>query len=569
MSLKWKITAFTTLVILLVSILIAIIVYTTNYGFLVNAVTTNMENETQLIANNIQNALQEISSDMQVLSYTPPIQGIIRSTENAGNDPLEQSNLKLWKNRLATIFESMQNVNRNYTQIRYIGARDHGKEIVRTNQIDQKIYRTSTNALQSKGNTDYYKQGAQLSQGSILFSNINYNKERNKVSNPKILTMRAIKPIYTTNNTFFGLIIINVNIKRYLRETLLRSAKHQDVMVIDNYNNVFFFDKNNKSLTFIKHSDMVPKELLGTEQALKPGQLIAFLKKDPKKITIIAPVFSDLHKDQKVFSTIISATKSVALRMDNNRLLQNVLFWVILLCSIALLSIYLFTKRTMQPLSDMAKAISENIYSTNEPVKLPTDLQDEVGVLATAFERKAQLLHKLAMYDSLTGLPNRKNFMNQMDELIPLHSKNSKLMAIAFMDINKFKEVNDTYGHDGGNELLMQFSEKLQGALREDDFCGRLSGDEFTIAITNVDTATEFDDILNTYINQLNTTYSIQGNTLKVIIACGVARYPDDGLKIPDLLKSADKAMYQSKSIGDGRYVYAGTSPKSDPNTSF
>lgn len=551
-SLTFKITSFSTTVVLLITIFVALIVYFSTSSFFTKIAIKNINNEAKLIANNIENSFIKINNDINVLIKTPPIQGIVRSTFNKGADTVGNSNLSMWEDRLKTIFRSMLEQNKNYTQIRYIGINDHGKEIVRVNQTDQGIYSVSSGALQKKYETDYFKKGTELSQGSVMFSNISYNVENDKVEYPLVPTLRAVTPVYTDNHNIFGMLVINVNVLRYMRNILLRSASGYDVILFNQFNDFFIFNHDTKTLKFLNRNQPIEQGILGSQSIKYTKQIIPFLKENKDRVTILQPVYSNVNKDQKVFTVAISISKS-HLKLEDSSLISTILSWVVSLCLLSSLVIFIFIKRTMKPLSRMTEVIKSSERMADKKIYLPTHLNDEVGLLARAFEAKTKLLSKLALFDSLTGLPNRKNFIDRLGDSIQ-HAKRQNLMfGLLYLDINNFKEVNDSYGHDYGDDLLIKFSHELKNMIRGDDYCARLGGDEFVVIIHDINSESDIITSIKRYEKTLNNTYIVKGIALNVLISGGVSIYPKNSISSDELIHYADETMYQSKKEGKGR----------------
>lgn len=120
-------------------------------------------------------------------------------------------------------------------------------------------------------------------------------------------------------------------------------------------------------------------------------------------------------------------------------------------------------------------------------------------------------------------------------------------MAVCFADLNKFKQVNDVYGHDVGDTILKSFAARLLGAIRKNDTAARLGGDEFIFVLENLATAEEVAGVMKHIIQRLNIPYGIQGENIEVNCSIGVSVYPAHGSKPLDLLHLADKAMYHAK----------------------
>ena len=324
-------------------------VYWTVDQFFYQTAISNLNNETRLIANDLENSFIKIQNNMLVLAKTPPIEGIIRSYQNAGNDTQGQSNLTLWKERLATIFQSMLEANQNYTQIRYLGVDSNGKEIVRVNQTSQGIHIVHDGALQAKANRDYFKLGLQLAPGSILFSDIDFNIEHNRLEYPLSPTIRCITPIYTNQQKLFGMLIININIQRYLKHTLQRSPIQDDLLIYDQYDNFFLYRYKTKELIFYDSKKRLNDGFLTNKTITSTRQIIPYLKQDDSRVTVFTPIYSNEERDQKVFTVAISKSKNT-LSANNHSLTREILFSLLLLCALAAFSIYLFTRKTMRPL---------------------------------------------------------------------------------------------------------------------------------------------------------------------------------------------------------------------------
>jgi diguanylate cyclase (GGDEF)-like protein len=552
-SLTFKITSFSTAVILLTSICVALIVYFVISSFFLDLAVQNLKNETRLIANDIENSFIKTNNDLNVLMKTPSMQGIIKSLSNKGADAVDKTDIARLQSRLSAIFTSMIEANKNYTQIRLIGIKDDGKEIVRVNQASGGAYTTEGAALQKKADTEYFKRGVMLSRGSILFSNINYNSERGKVEYPQVPTLRAIMPVYTADQDVFGILVINVNMRRYLRDILLRSVNHYDVIIYDQYNDFFIFNPGLKTMEFLHRDEKIPKELFGDETIKSTNEIVSHLKKDKSLMTVSQPVYSNIHKDQKVFTVAISIPKEI-IRSGDASVITTMLLWLVGLCLLSSFIIYVFIKKMMKPLAKMTKTIKGSDNFSTKSLVLPTHLNDEVGLLARAFEQKTKLLKKLALFDSLTGLPNRKSFIDHLDESIQYCKRQNSLLAIVYLDVNKFKEINDIYGHDSGDDLLIQLSAALTKEVRQSDYCARLGGDEFAVILREIGSEEELMTTLKRYEDSLNKTYVIKGIALNVSLAGGACVYPNDASQPDEMIRYADEAMYLSKKEGKGHF---------------
>lgn len=175
--------------------------------------------------------------------------------------------------------------------------------------------------------------------------------------------------------------------------------------------------------------------------------------------------------------------------------------------------------------------------------------------LESMVEEKTQTLQYLAHYDTLTMLPNRLLFIDRLNQGIK-HAKRYKTpLYLLFLDLDRFKEVNDSFGHDAGDELLRIIAQRLKACLREEDTVARLGGDEFTILLAGV-AINEVHTILTKILDVISQPISINTLPTYTTFSIGISRYPDDGTNAELLLRNADTAMYRAKELGKNRFQF-------------
>ena len=185
--------------------------------------------------------------------------------------------------------------------------------------------------------------------------------------------------------------------------------------------------------------------------------------------------------------------------------------------------------------------------------------EDRAGQLERTVERlrksEEQLRHS-ASHDALTGLPNRVHFMEQLNLELDRARQSDTVVAVAFMDLDKFKVINDTLGHDAGDRLLQLVAQRLRSRIRPGDTVARLGGDEFALVLTDQSTELAFDGLLQRVVDALSRAYEVNGKTLNCSPSMGIALYPADGHEADQLLAKADHAMYEAKRRGGGSYCF-------------
>ncbi len=192
-----------------------------------------------------------------------------------------------------------------------------------------------------------------------------------------------------------------------------------------------------------------------------------------------------------------------------------------------------------------------------------SSIQDEsnktshyVGLFSdiTFHKEQQQALELMAHYDVLTQLPNRTLFIDRFNQAIAHSKRSESLLAICFLDLDEFKPVNDTYGHNVGDQLLIQVAERIKDNIREEDTVSRQGGDEFALLLGDIESPFEGEEMLGRLNSSLAKPYTIDNNIITISASIGVALYPEDNADLDTLLRHADQAMYQAKLAGKNRF---------------
>ncbi len=251
------------------------------------------------------------------------------------------------------------------------------------------------------------------------------------------------------------------------------------------------------------------------------------------------------------FIFIALASGLVGVYFDNE-IIRNAV-----LAALTLLFLFqLFVVRRAQGILDkQSEALEVVNRELDDRVQLRTrELQAEVVERRNA---EARLDH-LAHHDPLTGLPNRLMFIENLKHSIALASRGTRHLAVLFIDLDRFKEINDTLGHSVGDELLIAVTHRLAGHLRTSDTLARLGGDEFVCVLEDIKDASEAGHVADKLINLLSQPFNILEHELFVTASIGICLYDADGDDVDTLVRNADTAMYQAKANGRGcSYFYS------------
>ncbi|WP_221407859.1 ATP-binding protein [Reichenbachiella faecimaris] len=324
-----------------------------------------------------------MQNDIFVVARTPPIKGFIRTTKNNGTDPLDGSNIELWRNRLETIFISVMTEREFYTQMRYIGFADNGKELVRVNRTENGLARVSVSELQQKGDEPYMKAAEQLPNGLAYFTKVNYNREQGKIDSLLLPTIRVLVSIYGDNGKPFGVIVLNVDYSNLIKNTLEFLTPADNVLVINQSGDYLEHKKNGTIGEFQFHQNYTVTPPLFVSKVIHNQTNETSLIEDDNISYFVKLNLSSNDSENYV---------GIALRKPKEELLANafktrdeiLLISIFLIIGSVAISFTLARKFT-QPLRQMTIQLS-NITDYNSSVDLPTHLTDEIGELAKSFQ---------------------------------------------------------------------------------------------------------------------------------------------------------------------------------------
>ncbi|MCW9052400.1 MAG: EAL domain-containing protein [Motiliproteus sp.] len=181
-----------------------------------------------------------------------------------------------------------------------------------------------------------------------------------------------------------------------------------------------------------------------------------------------------------------------------------------------------------------------------------------MGTLLDITERsrsEAKIQHQ-AYYDQLTGLPNRALFLDRLNHSLVSAKRNNSKMAVLFLDLDRFKHINDSLGHPVGDALLSSVAGRLNNSVRENDTVARLGGDEFTIILEDLSNDHEPANVAKKVLKQLTQPFQLSGHDLFISASIGICIYPQDGMDADALVRNADAAMYQAKKQGRATYAF-------------
>ncbi len=229
-------------------------------------------------------------------------------------------------------------------------------------------------------------------------------------------------------------------------------------------------------------------------------------------------------------------------------------------------------KETGQPIIDKVERIShkEGIEKWVSVVKIPwygknREIIGTIGISRDISKLKAtedklrdseQKLKYLAHHDALTGLPNRLLFNDRIKQVLSYSRRNNKMFAVMFLDLDHFKDINDTLGHDAGDDLLKEVAERLKGCVRGSDTVARQGGDEFIVLLIDINGIDVVKLVAGKIVELLSKSFTLKGEERFISTSIGISVFPDNGDDVEELVKKADIALYDAKSKGRKNYKF-------------
>ena len=332
-------------------------------------------------------------------------------------------------------------------------------------------------------------------------------------------------------------------------EIILHNNKGQDVSVFSSH--VLFIDQDNKKEMYCIDIDLAEVRQAQAQVIFKENMLKAVFEATPDLFFLIQEdgTIVDYHAGDKR-NLLISQKNMVG---------KNI-------------SVFLPRKVVKDFRSHFVKVIEQGCVSSFEyELSLPKGLtQFEARIIYLQADRKfvvivrditeqhkaAEVIRKHAYFDSLTSLPNRFLSLDRLSQMLKEAKRIADNIAVLFLDLDDFKKVNDSLGHEVGDKLLVEAANRLKLAVRESDTVGRLGGDEFIVLAQALSSSHGAIDIAENLLRIFREPFKIDGRELVLTVSIGIAIYPENGGSASDLLRNADTAMYQAKALGRNAYSF-------------
>lgn len=352
---------------------------------LIEAKLNENRGKVALLAGSIQSQIDELRNDVRFLSSTPPIQGIIRSTKT-GFDPQDNSSLEQWRNRLEVIFKEMLHAKKFYTQLRYIGINDDGKELVRVDRKNGKAFAVPRNQLQKKEQRPYFARTIKKAKNQTHLSSFELNQEHGEIIQPYQLVLRSSVPIYDEHNNIFGIVIINMDYSGVFSNFETDELKRSSYFVTDHNKRVLLSsDKNFKLVKNGKIStlkDYSPESVKLFNQGVKEEKAYHFSTQGKKELLAFYRVDYNRDNPSHFLSIFLEIDKSKLMNKVYDNLIDEVILLVFLIV-FSLTLAYFYTKSQLSPIQTL-KDLVVDIENKKEIKAIPIDSKDEIGLITNS-----------------------------------------------------------------------------------------------------------------------------------------------------------------------------------------
>lgn len=536
--------------------------YTASRAMLVNAAEHDLLTSTQVLARRFSIALDEVSANVRMLAALPEAVGSAQAQLQPGAEARRTA--------LAQTFTAMLSVHPEYFQIRLISGANHGMELVRVDRDDYKLTRVDGDDLQEKGHFPYVFKTLGLGRGQVYLSKIGINHERGAHSGMDKPTLRVATPVIGNDGLVLGLVVINLDLNGMFEllktdlpaeYSLYLTNERGDYLIHPDASQTFGFDRGRPILLQGTFKDAVAvlegKAETVVSRVTGPnildGGLVAAFYKLPFD-----------HAEAHRFVVAGLSTSLDKVLAGTRQLGVNTTKIVVGFSLAAILLAFLVSKLLTRPLHMMVAA-ARRFSREHVMGELPIKRTDEIGQLARSFndmqveiqahlaelhDSRTQLNH-LARHDPLTGLPNRLLFFDRLEHAVAAARRTGRELAVFFIDLDRFKEINDTLGHAAGDEVLKAVSHRLRGLVREADTVARLGGDEFIILFDTLDDLQSLKALAEKIIQGLCLPMDVAGHQLEVCASVGASIFPRDASNASELVHKADVAMYLAKTHGE------------------
>lgn len=535
-------------------------VYGASRELMVEAAQSKLLTATQVMVRRVTFTREAVTRDLKLLSQHPDALAVLQ-----GQHPDAQA-------RLETLFAMLMQSNPSYLQVRLIGQRAHGLERVRVDRHDGQPLVIDPPDMQEKGHFAYVSEALKVPAGETYVSRIVINREAGIHAGEGKPSVIMAMPVRGVSGDAQAVVVINIDLKGLFEQLgtnlpptiqVFLANRSGDLLIHPNSALTFGFDHGQRHLV----QDLMPPTLkLVNGEA---NQVVFETRQDGQTLVAAfvgqAPVVA-AHDTRLMYG--MAQPLSVVLA-DVERL-RTAILQIVLAVGVACLLVAVVVARTLaRPINDIGNAARQ--FAQGEGIgALPTHRPDEIGDLARSFQlmhdaleqqmgalqKSQQELSDLARLDGLTGLANRRMFHERLQSALAQRRRSGQVVALLCLDLDSFKQINDTHGHDAGDCVLKTVAQRLRANTREVDTPVRLGGDEFAVVVAPAPEVHQLATLAEKLVQAVSAPIPWQNQVFRVGCSMGIACTPVDGECEASLMSAADAAMYAVKQTRQGGFKF-------------
>jgi diguanylate cyclase (GGDEF)-like protein len=558
LSLPWRIGLVIALTGALAAGLAGYYSYRASRELLIAGAEDRLQTATRVLSRQLALALDAGARDVLVLALHPQAARLL-----AGTEPSELQ--ARFERNTALLMEGIVRTHPEYLQLRLIDAQAHGVERIRVDRSDGALRRIEGDELLEKGHQPYVYETLRRPAGSIFLSDASLQRDGEPVGRPQP-NLQVAAPVVDAQQRARGVVVVDIDLEKLFRQLAADLPPGLRLYLLNGRGDYLIHPEPARAFAFARgqRANVLDEHPQAKALFEAPGQRVDEQVSHSTDGHVAAFARQPATEARLETTFIVGLSQPLAeVAAEGERLGLSVLRIGLAACLLAMLLAALLARALSRPLLQIVGAVQRVASGAQEEVALPLGRGDEIGLLARAvrdmqqqirsqfmrLQLKQDELDSLASRDSLTGLLNRRVFLDRLEHALAQVRRSHQPLALLFIDLDRFKAINDLHGHAAGDAVLQTLAQRLLALVREADTVARIGGDEFVILLDPAGPQLDAGVVADKVRELLAQPIPFGAQQLQSGASIGIGRYPDDGTTVGELLSAADRAMYAVKQV--------------------